>query len=171
MDDGDEIGNEIATKAKVVFSSDISKSLQEVSEFDVNFTSNLELLKNLRRLLVQCLQICEGAYRAKPTQGNSYALTNMVAQIRDITDRLEESINYNDVANAVATEVVQPFIEKMILDLGSIIANEIDDYSKSERKLINKAVNQIYRKFGAKIETKMQPLQKKVVEKMLEIIN
>ena len=95
-------------KAGDKISAEFSESLSNVSEFDTQFSSNLQLMKNLRVLLLECLKVCHGAYRAKPTQGNSYALTNMVSQIKDITDRLEEAIDYEEV-------VTQLFDEEMKL--------------------------------------------------------
>jgi hypothetical protein len=113
-------------KAGDKISAEFSESLSNVSEFDTQFSSNLQLMKNLRVLLLECLKVCHGAYRAKPTQGNSYALTNMVSQIKDITDRLEEAIDYEEVVTQLFDEEMKPFIEKLILSLGTIISNELD---------------------------------------------
>lgn len=167
----EKLMEEFSTKKKVVTSEE-SKILQQISEFDSNFSSNLELLTKLRILLVQCLQVCEGAYRSKPTQGNSYALTNMVTQVREITDRLEEAIDYDEVADKVSNEVVKPFIQKLILDLGTIIAQEVDGISSDKkREFVSKIINQIYKKYGAKIEVKIPTLQKKVVQNILKNVN
>lgn len=169
--DPDEVEGKIL-EVKHKISSDASRELQGVSEFNPNFESNLELMRNLRTLLVQCLQICEGAYRSKPTQGNSYALTNMVSMVREITDRLEESIDYDEIAAQVVEEVVQPFIEKLLLELGNLIANELDTCDlERKRKFLEKHVNSIYKKFGAKLETKLPPLHKKIVDNILKNVN
>jgi len=148
-------------------SDEYAKHLKDVSEFNAEFESNLELLRKLRLLLLDNLKVCDGAYKAKPTQGNSYALTNMVSQIKDITDRLEEAIDYEEVTNTVINDVVKPFIEKMILDLGSIISNEIDILPKSDRKVASNTINKIYKKYGAKIETKLPELSEKILKSVL----
>lgn len=154
-------------KAGDKISAEFSESLSNVSEFDTQFSSNLQLMKNLRVLLLECLKVCHGAYRAKPTQGNSYALTNMVSQIKDITDRLEEAIDYEEVVTQLFDEEMKPFIEKLILSLGTIISNELDLQPVSNRKAMKKTVNNIYQKFGSEIEAKLPKLKDSVVNNIL----
>lgn len=150
--------------------TDFSASLEKVAKFSTDYSNNMELLRNMRTTLVDCMRICEGAYRAKPTQGNSYALTTMVNQIQKITDRLEEAIDYTEVASQVATDVVTPFIEKLVLELGSIIAQKLDSVPKSDRKITKRVIDSIYKEFGAKIETKMVDLQKSVETKIIDAV-
>jgi PHP family Zn ribbon phosphoesterase len=167
-DDDDDVSSEVRKSKKKAgdkISAEFSESLSNVSEFDTQFNSNLQLMKNLRVLLLECLKVCHGAYRAKPTQGNSYALTNMVSQIKDITDRLEEAVDYEEVVTQLFDEEMKPFIEKLILSLGTIISNELD--LQPNRKLMKKAVNNIYRKFGNEIESKLPKLKDSVINNIL----
>jgi Uncharacterized conserved protein len=168
-DDDEEASLEVKKSKKKAgdkISAEFSESLSNVSEFDTQFNSNLQLMKNLRVLLLECLKVCHGAYRAKPTQGNSYALTNMVSQIKDITDRLEEAVDYEEVVTQLFDEEMKPFIEKLILSLGTIISNELD--LQPNRKLMKKAVNNIYRKFGNEIESKLPKLKDSVINNILQ---
>lgn len=153
------------------FSSDISKSLKEVSEFDTSFESNLELMRKLRMLMLDNLKVCDGAYKAKPTQGNSYALTNMIAQIKDLTDRIAESIDYDEVSYNLFEEVIKPFIEKLVLDLGSTISNELDMLDSKERKLVSRTINKIYKKYGSNLETKLPILSEKITKNIQKAVN
>ena len=154
FDEGEEAT--YSTPKKV--SDDYSKTLKSISDADFSFDSNLELLKKMRRVLLENLKVCDGAYKAKPTQGNIYALTNLVNQVQMITERIEEAVDYNEVVENVIKDVVNPFIEKIILALGNVISTEIDSRPQEERKILRKTVNTIFKKYAAEIETKIPEL-------------
>lgn len=161
FDEGEE-----ATFSKKV-SDDYSKSLKSISDADFSFGSNLELLKKLRVTLLENLKVCDGAYKAKPTQGNIYALTNLVNQIQMITERIEDSLDYNEVVNKVISEVVNPFIERIILVLGNIISSDLDSRTPEERKISKKIINTIFKKYGAEVEKLMPELNDAMVKNII----
>lgn len=149
-------------------SDEFSKTLKSISGADTQFSSNIELLKKLRVTLLENLKVCDGAYKNKPTQGNIYALTNLVNQIQLITDRIEESIDYNEVVDKVINEVVNPFIEKIILALGNVISTEMDKYPKE--KVAKKIINTVFKKYGAEVEKLLPELNEAMVKNIINQI-
>lgn len=158
--------NQEATFNKKI-SNEFSKTLESISEVDIQFNSNIELLKKLRYVLLENLRVCDGAYKAKPTQGNIYALTNLVNQIQTITDRLEEAIDYNEIAEKVTNEVINPFMERIILVLGNIISSEISSCSESDKKTFKRVINSIFKKYGAEVEKLLPELNIDIVKNII----
>ena len=81
-----------------------SESLAECSKTDLTFSSNIELLIKLRIMLIRATKVCEGAYNTRPTQGNAYALSNLVAAIRDLTKQICDTIDPQTVCDALSEE-------------------------------------------------------------------
>lgn len=111
-----------------------SESLAECSKTDLTFSSNIELLIKLRIMLIRATKVCEGAYNTRPTQGNAYALSNLVAAIRDLTKQICDTIDPQTVCDALSEDVLKPHFEKLLLKLGSTITSRIEAQRDPKKK-------------------------------------
>lgn len=132
----DEVSEQIRELGKNIekLTTVASDSLAECSKTDLTFTSNIELLIKLRVMLIRATKVCEGAYNTRPTQGNAYALSNLVAAIRDLTKQICDTVDPQTVCDALSEDVLKPHFEKLLLKLGSTISSRVEAQKDPKKK-------------------------------------
>jgi hypothetical protein len=139
-------------------STEYSEALTKVSDIDLtSVKTNLDLIRKLREVLISTLTTTRGAFQARPTQGNAYAISNLVSKIEDTSVLIEESIDYSALTDAILDQELKPFLDRCLLDLGSHITDVIDRYGTTikKKKALKKYFNEAYRNFGVSLELKI----------------
>lgn len=177
LSSGEDIAKKYRKKGKIVedkkeinLSTDLSEALANVSDFDINnFDTNLDLLKALRLALAEAFKISQGSLRSKPSSSNAYALASLSRDLQMITKEIEESINYKDLADNIVEKVIEPHVNKQLLELGSMIhsvASEFDSVP-GKKKVIYNALIKVYRQYAAHVESNAGSLKDKIVNEIV----
>lgn len=146
-------------------STEYSDELTKLSDIDLDAVqTNLDLLRQLRRTLLDTLATARGAFKAKPTQANIYAISRLIADVQSVTEAIEDAIDYEEIIAVLFNEIVKPFIERDLLDLGSFINEALSQHGTTpkKRKQLNEVLTSVYRSYGKKLETKLPAFEKKV---------
>lgn len=152
-----------------------AEELEEKSGIDFDDVEDpKEMLQVMLQTLLSTIPIAHGLYRAKPSQGNSYALSNLVSNAQNIIDQIQSQTDYEDLAEKCIDNVIAPALESIILELGRSIRSEIKDLktevnaSNKDLERIQESFNSIYRKFGQLTTEKIKKLRTDMVEYMTE---
>lgn len=145
-----------------------------IKQSTVNFhgaITNKNKLEVTLNMLMNLMPIAEGLYRVKPSQGNSYALSNLVSQMKDIMQQLDNTVDFEELAESIYEVVFVPIIEEIIKALGKTLKDfqsEMDSELKvKERKVLDKEVKNMYRKFAHEMETKSKETKDKLLTSIL----
>jgi hypothetical protein len=124
----------------------------------------------MQQVVVNSIPIAEGLYRSRPSQSNAYALSNLITQVKDLDEALMDMVDYEKIADAVQNDVINPFMEKLILELGRSIRVELSSLKgtlkQKDRAEVKASLSTIYRFFGDYIQKHSVNLEKKVLEVM-----
>jgi len=131
-------------------------------------TNQADRIELMKQLILNSLPVAEGLYRSRPSQSNAYALSSLLGKLQDLDKLSKDMVNFESVASECVSEVIKPFLEKLILELGRLIRTEFsplkDSLKSKERKAVKQSIDSIYRKFGEYIQTNMESVEKNVLE-------
>ena len=135
-----------------------------------NANSSKKRLRLSLKILMNNIPIAEGLYRDTPSQGAAYSLSNLLQEMRDIDEKLESQINWEDVSKKLYDRIT-PIIENITLELGRTIRKEIKklELNKSNKKKAQACFNIIYRKYAKIVEEKSEILNKDIEKFLLKI--
>lgn len=124
----------------------------------------------MQQVVINSIPIAEGLYRSRPSQSNAYALSNLITQVKDLDESLMDMVDYEKLASNVYCDVVNPFMEKLVLELGRLIKSELSSLKgtlkQKERNEVKSAISTIYRFFGEYIGKHSPNLEKKILESL-----
>lgn len=136
------------------------KDLEELSDLSFeDCETDLERLYKVRELLEKCLPVADGLFKDSPSRSNVYALTNIVDRYQNVNQQIID-INNSAILDDLINSILRPFIEKLILDLGVIINESMNDLKVTNKT--KKFMDTIYREYGTSIETKLPTLEKEI---------
>lgn len=141
-----------------------------VKKSTINYKGAVTTKEKLERqleMLEGLIPIAEGLFRSKPSQSNAYALTNITNQMNEVLDKLDDKLDYEKLSNLILTAVVAPFFQDLVKSLGLLISEAEEkigiNSNDQAKKRINRAMKELYRKYGKMSEDKLGDL----VEKLL----
>lgn len=153
-------------------STDYSEALDKISDVDLSAVeTNLDLLKALRKTLIATLNTARGAFKAHPKPGNAYAITRITNDIQNITKAIEGAVDYGELSDILFEEVIKPFLDRSLLDLGSHIKDALEKHAgddEKKHKFLEKVMTEMYRKYGSSLEGKVPDVQVKIRKTILK---
>ena len=159
-------------KENVKLTTEYEQELDKLSDLTMDgVTTNLDLLKTLRKLLIATLATARGAFKAKPCPSNVYALTRLVSDIQNLTKAIEDACDYSELSNVVFEEVLKPFLDRSLLDLGSHIKDSLEKHAGDDEKKYKKlerVMTEAYRRYGASLEGKIPNMQAKLKKSIIK---
>lgn len=164
------------TKRKIgkSISTEYSEELDKLSDIDLSSVqTNLDLLKTLRKTLIATLNTARGAFKSDPRPSNVYALTRVVNDINNITKTIEDATDYEALSEVVFEEVLKPFLDRTLLDLGSHIKDTLEKYAGEDEKKykrLEKIMTEAYRKYGSSLEGKIPGMQARLKKTILKYV-
>lgn len=167
----DEAEHTKPRKKKPSVSTDYEEAFNKLSDMSLEgVETNLDLIKEMRKLLLHTLSTARGATRANPRPGNIYAMSRLSNDILMLTKAIEDSLDYNELADVIFNKVIKPFIDRSLLDLGSNIRDSLEKHAgDDERKfqILERIMTEAYRKYGASLEGKIPQMQTKLKKTIL----
>lgn len=149
-----------------------SEALDKFSDICLeDVQTNLDLLKALRKTLIATLGTARGAFKVKPSPSNVYALTRCISDIQNLTKAIEEALDFEELANLVFEEVMKPFLDRSLLDLGSHIKDALEKYAGDDEKRykrLEKPMTEAYRNYGAALGNKVPGMQARLRKAILK---
>lgn len=172
VDDDEEYVPKKRKKSKPNITTEYAEALDEVSDVSLdNVETNLDLLKAMRQTLIATLQTARGAFKSDPSPKHVYALTKIVRDIQELTRAIEGAFDYDELTNIVFEQVIKPFLERSLLDLGSHIHDALEknvgDDPKKYKKL-EKIMTEAYRKYGASLENQIPVMRSNLRKTILQ---
>jgi hypothetical protein len=159
-------------KEAIKLTTEYEQELDKLSDLTMDgVTTNLDLLKTLRKLLIATLATARGAFKAKPCPSNVYALTRLVSDIQNLTKAIEDACDYSELSNVVFEEVLKPFLDRSLLDLGSHIKDSLEKHAGDDEKKYKKlerVMTEAYRRYGASLEGKIPNMQAKLKKSIIK---
>lgn len=148
----------------------LSKFATRKNALGGSFDSNRDRLEALLEITEDSVAIMEGLFKSKPTQGQAYALTNLMGQLQSIVSQINQVYNFHEVGETVVQEAIDPAIEQMLIILSQLVSETVKnlDLSPSDRKLVKKALNVMLRTFAGEVDKMRGDLQKQVVETLID---
>lgn len=144
-----------------------------ISNSTVDFskaTNQRGRIELMQQVVINSIPIAEGLYRSRPSQSNAYALSNLITQVKDLDESLMDMVDYEKIADSVQSDVINPFMEKLILELGRSIRVELSSLKgtlkQKDRAEVKTCLSTIYRFFGDYIQKHSVILEKKILEVM-----
>jgi len=144
-----------------------------ISNSTVDFSyanSQADRIRLMQQVVINSIPIAEGLYRSRPSQSNAYALSNLITQVKDLDESLMDMVDYEKLASSVQNDVIKPFMEKLILELGRLIRIELSSLKQNlnvkERNEVKNSINTLYRFFGEYVEKHSSNLENKILETM-----
>lgn len=159
-------------KKKPKINTEYSEALDKVSDISLDgVQTNLDLLKTMRKALISTLHTARGAFKAHPSPSNVYALTRVVKDIQELTRAIETAFDYEEFTNILFDQVIQPFLERSLLDLGSQIKDTLEKYAGDDPKKykrLERIMTEAYRKYGSSLENQMPGMRTRLRKTVLK---
>jgi len=153
-------------------STEYAEALDKLSDLAMDdVVTNLDLLKAMRKVLIATLATARGAFKAKPCPSNVYALTRLVSDIQNLTKAIEDAFDYEELADSLFEEVMKPFLDRSLLDLGSHIKDSLEKHAGDDEKKykrLEKAMTEAYRKYGASLEGKITGMRGRMKKSIIK---
>ena len=132
--------------------------------------TNRDRLESLIKLFSTLIPIAEGAYRNRPTQGNCYALSNLVGQFRDIMGQFDETLDSSELADEILRSIFEPFVEDIIKTLGKVIRKSLGDLPRKSRQKVEPALKEVLLLFGRKVEMRLKDVKNSLPQAIEELV-
>lgn len=159
-------------KKKLKINTEYADALEKASDVSMDgVQTNLDLLKAMRRTLVKTMHTARSAFREHPTPSNVYALTRVVKDIQELTRAIESAFDYEEFTNIIFDEVIKPFLDRSLLDLGSQIKDTLEKYAGDDPKKykrMEKVMTETYRKYGASLENQIPGMKTRLRKTVLK---
>lgn len=159
-------------KKKLKINTEYSDALEKASDVSMDdVQTNLDLLKSMRRALIKTMHTARSAFRENPTPSNVYALTRVVKDIQELTRAIENAFDYEEFTNIIFEEVIKPFLDRSLLDLGSQIKDTLEKYAGDDPKRykrMEKVMTETYRKYGASLENQIPGMKTRLRKTVLK---
>lgn len=153
-------------------STEYSEELDKLSDVSLaEVQTNLDLLKVMRKTLIATLNTARGAFKANPSPSNVYALTRVVKDIQELTRSIETAFDYEEFTTIIFEQVIKPFLERSLLNLGSHIKDALETYAGDDPKKykrLEKIMTETYRKYGATLEGQIPGMQARLRKTILK---
>jgi hypothetical protein len=149
-----------------------SDELMELSVFATRkkegegFDSNRSRLEAMLDSTEDAIGIMEGLFKHRPTQGQAYALTNLMSQAQSLMSQLDQAYNFKELAAAVMKDAVEPGISQMLINLSGLIASTTKDLEleASDKRAVKKAFSEMLKSFAADVEAQHAEIEQQVVD-------
>lgn len=159
-------------KSKEKISTQYMEALDKISDVDLSkVQTNLDLLRAMRKTLIATLNTARGAFKAQPKPSNVYALARIITDIQSITKSIEDAVDYDELSNVLFEEVIKPFLDRSLLDLGSHIKDALEKHAGDDEKKykrLERIMTEAYRKYGSSLEGKVPDMQSKLRKTILK---
>ena len=163
--DGKKV-KEVKTSSGRYFSSDELLLKAKVSYKGT--TSNKEKLECTLEMLENIIPIAEGLCRARPSQSSFYSLTNLIREKDLVLNQLEESLDIESFSEVIYTNIIVPFLDGIIKDLGKNIKRTKGNMSvrlgSKKQKKVDKQFEDMFRRFGKNCESSLIDTKKSLLK-------
>ena len=151
-----------------------SEALDKLSDIDMDSVqTNLDLLRVMRKTLIATLNTARGAFKARPKPSNVYALTRVINDIQNLTKAIESGLDFEELSTVIFDEVLKPFLDRTLLDLGSHIKDALEKHAGDDEKKykrLEKVMTEAYRKYGTSLEGKIPGMQTRLRKTVLRYV-
>ena len=155
-------------------STEYSEALDKLSDVDIDLVqTNLDLLRVMRKTLIATLNTARGAFKASPRPGNVYAMTRVISDIQRLTEAIEKAIDFEELSGVIFNDVLKPFLDRTLLDLGSHIKDALEKHAGDDEKRfkrLEKPMTEAYRKYGTSLEGKIPGMQARLKRTILKYV-
>ncbi len=150
-----------------------AEELKEIATCDFSKTSNSEdRLIVILDVLKESIPVIEGYFRRRPSQSSAYALSNLINQLQDVENQINGLKDLRSLTNPLMEQTIQPFFESLVLELGKLIKEELnnyEDFPPKKKNRIKKSFNTIFKEFGKVSKNKLNELSDKISDFLIEI--
>ena len=137
---------------------------------DVELSSDMdsaEQLEALQKMMIEMVPIAHGLFMKNPRSTNAYAFSALVEKYQSIIDQRESSVDYEVLSEEIVRTVIEPILEKLVLDLGMIIKTELRDLhsrqkSPKARKKSKAVFDSVFIEFGKTVKLSVKEAENKV---------
>lgn len=123
-------------EAYSLFKNDQAKILELINNNE-NDNASVASQKQALKMTLELISIAEDRYRADPRQGNAYALSNFISQMRELISDLQASTDKSVVIDRILFDILQPTIMALasfIIEANFQLKKDIEPMLKSENK-------------------------------------
>ncbi len=144
-----------------------SAELAELAKIDLkSCKTDLSKLIEIQSMLEDIIPIAEGLYREAPTQGNGYALSNLIDKFQSVSEHISD-LDDNETSELIMSDVIRPFIESMVLELGKQIKLEIsnrNNLSSKAKAVMKDSFDSVFKSYGTTILSRLPELKTNLEE-------